>query len=214
MTPPAAALPRLWLIADAGLGETRAVDALGSFAPRLEHARGAVGVIERDHLGTPDATRLERLRRLQAILAATGAPLFVNTRVDLAIAVGADGVQLTQRSLPPAAIRGRFPSLRLAMSVHDANELSRATADAVDFVLLAPIHAPLSKPLSRPPLGEAGLASLAAATTVPIVALGGMTPGTVPSALAAGAAGVATLGGVFGAPDPSRALDAFLEALG
>jgi thiamine-phosphate diphosphorylase len=204
---------RLWLIADAGLGTPRLLAALTTLAPAMGAARGHVGVIERDHLGSSDAVRLRRLQDIQALLAPHGVPLLVNSRVDLARAAGASGVQLTARSLPVAAVRAHVPTLAVALSVHEADEAVRAEADGADLLLLAPVHAPLSKPLARPALGEAGLAAIAARTTLPVIALGGMTPDRVAPAIAAGAAGVASLGGVLGADAPLRALETFLSAL-
>lgn len=107
-----------------------------------------------------------------------------------------------------AATRARFGGL-LGVSCHSRVDARAARAAGADYVLLSPIYAPSSKPGDvRPPLGPAALSGLDAA-----LALGGVTPARVPACLAAGAAGVAVLGGIFGAADVGAAVAAYLASL-
>lgn len=94
-----------------------------------------------------------------------------------------------------AAVRGL-----LGASCHDLGELQAAADARCDYAVLSPVYAPTSKPGdARPPLGLEGFAALARAVPVPILALGGVTPERCPALIAAGAAGIAALGGLFGA---------------
>jgi thiamine-phosphate pyrophosphorylase len=96
------------------------------------------------------------------------------------------------------------------VSLHDSAAVG-GEPDA-DYVHLAPIFAPLSKPLERIPLGLAGLRA-ARATGVPVIAQGGIEPANARAVLAAGAAGVAVTGAISGAADPARAVRALRSAL-
>lgn len=107
-----------------------------------------------------------------------------------------------------ARARARFPG-RLGRSTHGPAEARAALAAGADYVFLSPIWAPTSKPADRrPPLGPEALAGLG-----PVLALGGVTPARVAEALAAGAHGVAVLGGIFGAADVTEAVRAYSAAL-
>lgn len=107
-----------------------------------------------------------------------------------------------------AATRARFDGW-LGVSCHSPDEVRAARAAGADHALLSPIWAPTSKPLDRrPPLGPEALAGLDG-----VIALGGVTPARVGSCLRAGAAGVAVLGGIFGAADVGAAVRAYLAAV-
>jgi thiamine-phosphate pyrophosphorylase len=145
--------------------------------------------------------------------AARGRPLriLVNRRLDVALAAGADGVHLGQAALEPAAARRWLPAGALVgVSTHAASE-ALAARDA-DYLQLAPVFAPLSKPAGRPPLGLAALAA-AAAGRLPVLAQGGIDAAAAAAARAAGAAGVAVTGAIWLAPDPQSAAARLREAL-
>ena len=210
-----ARLPRLWLIADRGHqpDDVSLFAKLDAMRPHLAGAAGDVGVIERDHTGLADRARLARLEALAELLRSVGAPLWVNRRADLALAVGARGVVAMGASLDLATLRSNFKELEYCASCHTSDELARAAADGARFALLAPVFNPSSKPPERPPLGLDGLRAIASDAPLPLVALGGIDSAHVTQALAAGAHGVAILGGIFGAPAPAEALATALTAL-
>jgi thiamine-phosphate pyrophosphorylase len=130
------------------------------------------------------------------------APVLVNDRSDIAIACGAAGVHLRAGSVPPAEIKKLAP-LIVTVSCHSAAEVE--AAQGADYVLLAPIFSPLSKPDIRPPLGLEALGKICTKSTIRVIALGGITAANTPDCIAAGAAGVAgiTLFGVKGAKAPA-----------
>ncbi len=208
-------LARLWLIVDRGHqpDDGGLFARLAAMAPLLTEAAGDVGVIERDHTGTSDRARLERLERLAAFAIACGAPLWVNRRADLALAVGAAGVVAMGASIDAETLQTHFTGIDCAASCHNGAELARAEAAHARFALLAPIFNPTSKPPERPPLGLEGLRALAGDVRLPVVALGGLDASHVRGALGAGAHGVAVLGAILGAADPAAALGAALAAL-
>jgi len=99
-----------------------------------------------------------------------------------------------------AAARHRVTGL-LGASCHTQAEVAEAEEAGCDYVLLSPIYRPHSKPTDgREPLGLGGMRKTIAGSTVPVIALGGMTPTRAQRCVSAGAHGVATIGGLFG-PD-------------
>jgi thiamine-phosphate pyrophosphorylase len=146
---------------------------------------------------------------------AVGALLLVNDRPDLARAAGADGVHLGQEDLPPAAARQVLgPGVLVGVSTHDLDELRAAVAAGADYVGVGPIHATTSKANPLAPRGLALLRAARAATTLPIVAIGGLGPANARAARAAGADAVAMIGALVRAPDPAAAVRETLAALG
>jgi len=138
--------------------------------------------------------------------------VLVNRRLDVALAAGADGVHLGYDAVDPAAARRLLPPGALVgVSTHAVSEA--LSAREADYLQLAPIFAPLSKPAERPALG---LAALAAAATgpLPVLAQGGIDARNAAAACAAGAAGVAVTGAIWLAPDPRAAAAELREALG
>ncbi len=144
-----------------------------------------------------------------------GASLLINDRVDVALTAGAHGVQLRQGSLPVASARRMLgPTGLIGASVHGGDEaLSAASAD---FLIVGNIWETHSHP-DRPAAGTERLRHVSEAldglTCPPLMAIGGVTPQRVSSAIAAGATGVAVLSGIWSAASPSEAAFRYLEAL-
>lgn len=115
-------------------------------------------------------------REVRAALPASTA-LLVNGRPDVAVAAGAQGVQLPADGLPARDVRRAFaPPFLVGVSCHSLEELEDAARDGADFALLAPIYAPGSKPGDvRPPLGPEALDALAGAAPLPLHVLGGLS---------------------------------------
>ena len=144
-----------------------------------------------------------------------GARLLINDRADVALAVGADGVQRTHTSLPVAALRGITPpGFLIGASAHSTAEAREAATEGADFVVFGPVYDTPSKRRYGPPQGLAALEAAAAAAARPLLAVGGITPERVREVRAAGAAGVAVIRAVYGAARPADATKAFLDVLG
>ena len=144
-----------------------------------------------------------------------GARLLVNDRADVAMAVGADGVQRTHESLPVAALRRVVGDRSLiGASVHSLAEAALAAAQGADFLVFGPVYDTPSKRRYGPPQGLDALARVTGAVTRPVLPVGGITPDRVREVLAAGASGVAVISAILGADRPADATKAFLDALG
>jgi thiamine-phosphate pyrophosphorylase len=154
-----------------------------------------------------DRALYELARLARAVLPT--ARLLVNGRADVALAAGADGVHLPVDGPPAAALRARFgPGLVIGVSTHRVEEVERARRDGADYAVFGPVYATPAKARYGPPAGLAELAR-AAATGIPVVALGGITLERLGEVASTGAAGVAGIR-LF---QPPSDLDAVLAAI-
>lgn len=161
------------------------------------------------------AGELARLGRdLRALTRRHGAFLIINDRADVALAVGADGVQRTSLSLPVADILTVADKrLRVGASVHARPEAEAAAEAGAEWLFFGPVYDTPSKRAYGPPQGLAALEQVCAAVSVPVVAIGGITPERVGEVRRAGAAGVAAISALLAAPSPAAATRRFLETL-
>jgi len=144
-----------------------------------------------------------------------GARLFINDRADVALAVGADGVQRTGVSLPVWALRAISPpGFMVGASVHSMADAREAELEGADFLIFGPVYDTPSKRQYGAPQGLTALERVASAVRAPLLAVGGITPARVPEVMRAGAAGVAAIGAILAAERPADAVKAFLDALG
>jgi thiamine-phosphate pyrophosphorylase len=141
---------------------------------------------------------------------ARGVPLLVNERVDVALALGADGVHLGAGALPAREVRRIWPQARIGVSCHSSEELVERS-DGADFAAWGPVFATPSKAQFGPPLGSRGLAE-ARAMGVPLVALGGINSTNAGGLSALGFSGIACIRAVFSAQDPAAAATNLLAA--
>ena len=140
---------------------------------------------------------------LLTVLRPAGARLILNDRVDLAMAVGADGVHLGQSDLPPPEARNMAPDgFLIGLSTHTPDQVRAASNQPVDYLGFGPIFPTASKPDAETPQGIAGLRGVRQLTDLPLVAIGGITVAKAPEVRAAGANAVAMIGALEEATDP------------
>ena len=150
-----------------------------------------------------------------AALKPLGVPLAINDRLDIALAVDADGLHVGQDDLPVAEARRLLgPRKFVGLSITAAEQVLRPDAAAADYLGVGPIYAQQTKADAAAPLGLDGLARVRALTRQPIVAIGGLTPDNSAPALAAGADGLAVVSAIVAAADPEAAARRFRALLG
>ena len=153
-------------------------------------------------------------RQIREATLAAGALFFVNDRLDVALAVGSDGVHLGPDDLPVAAARRIAPGgFLIGASARTPSAARAAVADGADYIGCGPVFATTTKPEAGNAIGPARLAAVAAAVSVPVVAVGGVTASGVSAALAAGAKGCAVIGAVMHSPEPAKSVAELLRAI-
>ncbi|MCA9498442.1 MAG: thiamine phosphate synthase [Nitrospirales bacterium] len=135
----------------------------------------------------------------------------VNDRCDLALALEADGVHLGQNDLPPLLARKIVgQKMMIGVSTHNSEQVRLATAEGADYLGFGPIFSTRTKANHEPVVGIQGLTDVRHLTTLPIIAIGGIVPGSVPALQGAGANGVAAASAILNAVDRPRVLEQFM----
>lgn len=202
MKPP---LPRLHAVTDEAVARRPDLAVLaqtlarGVGAELALHARGRE-LSGREHFDL--ATRLS---------ACPPALLFVNDRLDVALACDARGVQLGSGSLAPADARRLGPDWWVGVSVHDVAEAEAARTAGADYLVAGPVFATPTH-AGRTPLAPATLAAIVA-LGLPVIAIGGVGPGTVAPLARAGVYGVAAIRALWEAGDPAGAAQTMRQEL-
>ncbi|MFC4766141.1 thiamine phosphate synthase [Effusibacillus consociatus] len=135
----------------------------------------------------------------------SGANLLINDRVDVALALNANGVHLAGKSLPvDAARKATGPNMLLGCSVHSVDEAKRAEELGAGYITYGHIFTTNSKP-GLPPRGVEGLQEVVDAVSIPVLAIGGITAENIDQVLATGCAGIAVIGAISLDRDPEAA---------
>jgi len=204
-------LPCIYPLVDVDLCRARRLDPLAVLAALLEG--GATFIQLRDK----DPSSGARLARADAAIALTrpaGARLIVNDRADLARLAGADGVHVGQEDLPVEEARRIVgPGAIVGISTHDEEQIAAAVRTSATYIAVGPIYGTLSKDTGYSARGLALVRHAAAATALPVVAIGGITLERAPEVIAAGAASVAVISDLLTGGDPAARTRAFLGCL-
>jgi thiamine-phosphate pyrophosphorylase len=145
----------------------------------------------------------------------TGVTFIVNDRVDIAMALDADGVHLGQRDLPVREARRLIgPSKLIGGSASTADEAKQLELEGADYIGFGHVYPTSSKNKPGEPKGPDALREASSAVTVPVIAIGGIDASNLTPVIAAGAWGVAVIGAVCGAEDPLAATAELATALG
>jgi thiamine-phosphate pyrophosphorylase len=205
-------IPCLALVTDHRLCQTLSLEE--AVAQAIEGGANLVQLREKDPDGRslPAAELLALAEELRALT--RGRALFlVNDRLDVALASAADGVHLPEQGLPVAAARRLAgEGFIVGRSVHSVAEAVRAQAEGADYVQVGSIFASRSHP-DQPVAGLALLEAVAAAVTIPILAVGGIAAANVGEVMLAGAGGAAVISAILGAPSPREAARGLAQAM-
>jgi thiamine-phosphate pyrophosphorylase len=152
------------------------------------------------------AQLLAETRRHNAYLA-------INDRLDVALALGADGVHLAAQSLPvDAAVELAGGRVLVGRSVHGLGEALKAAGEGADYLTFGHVFPTTSHP-GLPPHGLNELREIVEAVDVPVLAIGGITADNLDSVLATGCAGIAVISAILADPEPERAARRLRTAL-
>lgn len=176
--------------------------------------RGGAPAVQLRSKDAPAREMVEFTRLLLAETRSAGALLFVNDRVDVALAAGADGAHLGDDDLPlPAARRIVPPGFLLGRSVETPEQARVAEREGADYLGAGPVFPTGSKPDAGEPIGLARLRHIADAVQIPTVAIGGIDADNTGVVRRAGAVGIAVIRAVMQAEEPEEEVRRLLHEL-
>ncbi|HJL68054.1 MAG TPA: thiamine phosphate synthase [Prochlorococcaceae cyanobacterium Gl_MAG_24] len=172
-----------------------------------------IGMVQYRNKEGSDLERLSEAKELAAICRKHGALFIINDRIDIALAVDADGVHLGQDDLPTDVARNLIGAERLlGRSTQCLAQLDKAENEGCDYVGVGPVYATATKP-ERQPVGLDYVKEASKATQLPWFAIGGINISTLGAVINAGAERVAVVGAVMNSKDPAAASLQLVEAL-
>ena len=158
---------------------------------------------------------IERAQRVKAILSGTGVPLIINDRVDVALAVDADGLHLGQSDMPAEIARRLIGEDKiLGLSIENEQQLKEAEHLPIDYIGLSAIFATPTKTNTKKHWGVEGLKSALETTKLPIVGIGGINESNIPELMVTGVHGLALVSAICQADDPKAAAQHLLSLMG
>jgi thiamine-phosphate pyrophosphorylase len=199
----------LYLVTDRSLTQGR--DLLWVLQQALDGGVKAIQLREKDLGGRELFFLAEAARKLTRRYHAR---LLINDRIDIALAVDADGVHLSTASIPIESARALLGRQRLlGASTHSLEEAEEAERNGADFVVFGPIYFTPSKAPYGSPQGSAALKKVVDKISLPIYAIGGIKPENIADTCRAGVCGVALISAVMSAADPKNATKKILSFL-
>ncbi|MCG8480942.1 MAG: thiamine phosphate synthase [Spirochaetales bacterium] len=190
----------LYLVTDEILCRGRPVEEVVSAA-----VRGGVSMVQLREKELSTRPFIERAVLLKDLLAPHGIPLIINDRVDVALAAGADGVHLGQHDMPYEKARRLLgPTAVVGLSVETLAQVEEADGVYLDYLAVSPVFPTASKTDTGEGWGLEGLSAVRRATSLPLVAIGGINAANAASVVRAGADTLAVVSAICSADEPER----------
>ena len=176
--------------------------------------RGGATIVQYREKSASTRQMIDEALELRDLCRARGVPFIVNDRVDIALAVDADGVHVGQDDMPAALARKLIGRDKIVgVSAENVEEARAAIADGADYLGVGAIFATATKSDAGEPIGIAGLMKIARISTVPIVGIAGINAANAASVIRAGAAGVAVVSAIVSVDDVERAARELRKAI-
>lgn len=199
----------LYLVTDRN--QTGGRDLLWVLEQALDGGVRALQLREKDLSGRDLFLLAERCQKLCQTYRAA---LFINDRVDVALAVDAAGVQLGKPSIPVDTARALLGSQKLiGVSTHTLEEAKEAEQNAADFILFGPVYFTASKAVYGSPQGLSALKNIVDNISLPVYAIGGITLENIEPTQNTGVRGVALISAIVSAANPREAAEKMLRRL-
>ncbi len=199
----------LYLVTDRGLS-------LGRSTLEIVQAAVAGGVscvqLRENHCSTREF--LNEAHSLQEFLHSKNIPLIINDRVDVALAIGADGVHLGQKDMPIGDARKLLGNkIIIGISAESVDDAVFAEAQGADYVGISPVFTTTTKKDIAPPLGLEGIREIRRKVRLPLLAIGGIHQDNATAVLQAGADGIAVVSAIVSAQCPATAAKVLREKI-
>lgn len=191
----------LYLVTDRSLSKGRSTAEIVAAA-----VAGGVSCIQLREKSCGTREFLNEALALQPLLNSRNIPLIINDRLDIALAIEADGVHLGQSDMPIGMARKiAGDSLIIGISAESVDDALRAEQEGADYIGISPVFSTPTKTDIAPPLGLEGVRQIRALVDIPLVGIGGINLDNAESVLAAGADGIAMVSAIVSAADPAGA---------
>ncbi len=167
---------------------------------------GGVTMVQLREKTADTRTFLERAWALKRLLQGTGVPLIINDRVDIALAVDADGVHLGQSDMPVEIARRLLgPDKIIGLSVESLEQIEQANALDIQYIGISPIFATSTKTDTKAPFGLDGARQAVKISTHPTIGIGGINATNIAAVRATGLDGVAVVSAIMSSSNPQHA---------
>lgn len=194
-------LLKLYLVTDRELSRCRTLEEVVS-----EAVAGGITIVQLREKDASTGEFVELAMRLKEILKPYNIPLIINDRVDVALAVDADGVHIGQSDMAYRDARRLLgPDKIIGLSVESFSDIEAANALDVDYIGISPVYGTPTKTDTAEPFGLEGLRKAVEMSVHPAVAIGGMNAATIAEVMAAGADGVAVVSAICSAENIRKA---------
>ncbi len=186
---------------------------LSSFLQTVESAiKGGVTVVQYREKNLPTRKMVEEAAKLKELCKSYGVLFIINDRIDIALAIDADGVHLGQDDMPVNIARKLLGKNKIiGITVHNEKELKDAESEEIDYVSFAPVFATPTKPDHQTPLGIQKLEKLVSMASLPVVAIGGINRDNAYQVFQTGVDGICVVSAIMGANDPQKAARELLK---
>lgn len=199
----------LYLVTDRPLSLGRPIEEVVVAA-----VEGGVTMVQLREKECPTGEFITLARALKEALAPHGVPLIINDRVDVALAVDADGVHIGQSDMSYEDARRLLgPDKIIGLSVENFSDLERANSLDVDYVGISPVYGTPTKSDTAEPFGLEGLRRAVSLSAHPTVAIGGMNASTIGEIMQTGVDGVAVVSAICSAPSPKAVSQKLLNII-
>lgn len=199
----------LYLVTDRPLSLGRPIEEVVTAA-----VEGGVTMVQLREKECPTGEFITLARALKEALAPHGVPLIINDRVDVALAVDADGVHIGQSDMSYEDARRLLgPDKIIGLSVENFSDLERANSLDVDYVGISPVYGTPTKSDTAEPFGLEGLRRAVSLSAHPTVAIGGMNATTIGEIMQTGVDGVAVVSAICSAPSPKAVSQKLLDII-
>jgi thiamine-phosphate pyrophosphorylase len=176
--------------------------------------KGGIKAVQLREKDLPTRKLLELARWMRELTKEYGANLIINDRVDIALAVGADGVHLGRDSIPAGAVRVMSDSkLLIGVSTHGIDEAIEAEKGGADFITLGPIYETPSKLKYGNPIGIDMIRQVKSNISIPVLAIGGIKLNKVHEVMETGADGIAMISAILTAENIKETTEKFMRCL-
>jgi len=179
-----------------------------------EALKGGVTAVQLREKDLPGRDLYELAIGMRSLTQRYGAKLFINDRIDIALAVDADGVHLGEKSIPPDITRSLLGEEKLiGISCHSAEGVVTAREKGADFITFGPVYFTPSKAAYGEPVGLDSLGEITRIARLPVFAIGGINSSNALEVVSAGAHGIALISAILAADNPRRESETLLALL-